>query len=101
MAGNTDQPKIVLEFIIQDTAMLGVFMYALFVIFTLTLSVLLLAGLKWRGEDGKGRVAVIVLGDLGRSPRMQYHALSLCREGYEVEFVGYGGTKVYLSLYVH
>ena len=73
--------------------MLGVFVYALFVIFTLTLSIVLLAALKWREEDGKGRVAVIVLGDLGRSPRMQYHALSLCREGYEVEFVGYGGKK--------
>ena len=25
----------------------------------------------------RGRVAVVVLGDVGRSPRMQYHALSL------------------------
>ena len=68
-------------------------MYAFFVVFTLIISIVLLAALKWREEDGKGRVAVIVLGDLGRSPRMQYHALSLCREGYDVEFVGYGGTK--------
>ena len=75
------------------TAMLGVFIYALFVVFTLIVSVVLLAALKWREEDGKGRVAVIVLGDLGRSPRMQYHALSLCREGYDVEFVGYGGDS--------
>lgn len=59
--------------------------------FTLILSIVLLAALKWREDDGKRRVAVIVLGDLGRSPRMQYHALSLCREGYDVEFVGYGG----------
>ena len=73
--------------------MLGVFIYALFVVFTLIVSVVLLAALKWREEDGKGRVAVIVLGDLGRSPRMQYHALSLCREGYDVEFVGYGGDS--------
>ena len=78
-------------------AMLGVFVYALFVIFTLIVSIVLLAALKWREEDGKGRVAVIVLGDLGRSPRMQYHALSLCREGYDVEFVGYGGTTVMLT----
>ena len=77
--------------------MLGVFVYALFVIFTLIVSIVLLAALKWREEDGKGRVAVIVLGDLGRSPRMQYHALSLCREGYDVEFVGYGGTTVMLT----
>ena len=78
--------------VIQDSAMLGVIVYTFFVIFTLIVSVILLAALKWREEDGKGRVAVIVLGDLGRSPRMQYHALSLCREGYDVEFVGYGGT---------
>jgi len=73
--------------------MLGVFVYVIFVIFTFILSVLLLAALKWREEDGKGRVAVIVLGDIGRSPRMQYHALSLCREGYDVELVGYGGIN--------
>ena len=73
--------------------MLGVFVYAFFVALTLIISIVLLAALKWREEDGKGRVAVIVLGDLGRSPRMQYHALSLCREGYDVEFVGYGGIK--------
>lgn len=81
--------------------MLGVFVYALFVIFTLTLSIVLLAALKWREEDGKGRVAVIVLGDLGRSPRMQYHALSLCREGYEVEFVGYGGKNIHVATSTH
>ncbi|KAL0992580.1 hypothetical protein UPYG_G00095280 [Umbra pygmaea] len=38
-------------------------------------------------------VCVLVLGDIGRSPRMQYHALSLSRNGYSVTFVGYLGTK--------
>lgn len=34
-----------------------------------------------KGEQQKrGRAAVVVLGDLGRSPRMQYHALSLARQ---------------------
>ncbi len=28
----------------------------------------------------RGRAAVVVMGDLGRSPRMQYHALSLARQ---------------------
>lgn len=73
--------------------MLGVLVYALFVLLTFVFSILLLVALKWREDDGKGRVAVIVLGDIGRSPRMQYHALSLCREGYDVEFVGYGGIN--------
>jgi hypothetical protein len=36
-------------------------------------------------------VVVIVLGDLGRSPRMQYHANSLLAEGHFVSLVGYTG----------
>jgi hypothetical protein len=36
-------------------------------------------------------VIVIVLGDLGRSPRMQYHANSLINEGHIVSLVGYEG----------
>jgi len=37
--------------------------------------------------------AVLVLGDIGRSPRMQYHAMSLADHGYRVHLVGYGGAK--------
>ncbi|GFZ12353.1 UDP-Glycosyltransferase superfamily protein [Actinidia rufa] len=41
----------------------------------------------------RGRVAVVVLGDIGRSPRMQYHALSLARQAsLEVDIVAYGDT---------
>lgn len=36
---------------------------------------------------------MVVLGDIGRSPRMQYHAYSLAREGYNVDIVGYAGSK--------
>ena len=39
-------------------------------------------------------VAVIVLGDLGRSPRMKNHALSLANEGFKVKMVGYGGSSL-------
>ncbi|XP_032086840.1 chitobiosyldiphosphodolichol beta-mannosyltransferase isoform X2 [Thamnophis elegans] len=46
-----------------------------------------------RPGDVAGRVAVLVVGDLGRSPRMQYHALSLARRGRHVAFIGYAGTK--------
>jgi beta-1,4-mannosyltransferase len=38
------------------------------------------------------RTAVIVLGDLGRSPRMQYHAASLAEAGHEVDLVGLDGA---------
>ncbi len=36
-------------------------------------------------------VQVVVLGDIGRSPRMQYHALSIARHGGRVEVIGYRG----------
>ncbi|NWW02351.1 ALG1 mannosyltransferase, partial [Oreocharis arfaki] len=46
--------------------------------------------LLWRRRaGGAGRVCVAVLGDLGRSPRMQYHALALARHGREVALLGY------------
>ena len=39
----------------------------------------------------RGRVAVVVLGDFGRSPRMQYHALSLADQSSKaVCVVAYG-----------
>ncbi|KAL4719171.1 hypothetical protein ACJJTC_017595 [Scirpophaga incertulas] len=41
-------------------------------------------------ENQKGKtVKVVVLGDIGRSPRMQYHALSLATNGYKVNIIGY------------
>jgi len=35
------------------------------------------------------RVSIIVLGDIGRSPRMQYHAQSLAKLGFKVDVIGY------------
>jgi hypothetical protein len=35
------------------------------------------------------RASVIVLGDIGRSPRMCNHALSLANEGWSVDLIGY------------
>lgn len=52
----------------------------------------LLFVLLWRRRrraGGARRVCVAVLGDLGRSPRMQYHALALARHGREVALLGY------------
>lgn len=43
-------------------------------------------------------VGVVVLGDIGRSPRMQYHSYSLIKEGFNVKFLGYNETKVSNSL---
>ena len=40
------------------------------------------------------RTAVIVIGDLGRSPRMQYHAVSLADAGSDVDLIGLDGAEV-------
>jgi hypothetical protein len=37
------------------------------------------------------RIAVLVLGDVGRSPRMQNHAVSLARAGWKVDLIGFKG----------
>ena len=42
----------------------------------------------------KKTVAVVVLGDLGRSPRMSNHALSLANEGLDVKMIGYDGASL-------
>lgn len=43
-------------------------------------------------------VVVIVLGDIGRSPRMQYHSLSLLSAGHTVSLVGYTGEDLIPAL---
>lgn len=41
--------------------------------------------------QSRSRYQVLVLGDIGRSPRMQYHALSLAKHGVAVDLIGYVG----------
>lgn len=38
---------------------------------------------------------VVVLGDIGRSPRMQYHALSIAKHGGRVDLIGYKGILLH------
>lgn len=40
-------------------------------------------------------VQIVVLGDIGRSPRMQYHALSLAAHGAKVDIIGYAGSETH------
>jgi beta-1,4-mannosyltransferase len=47
------------------------------------------------------RAAIIVLGDVGRSPRMQYHALALAVNGAQVDLVGYEGTPAISEVESH
>lgn len=64
----------------------------------LTVLTVLVSLLLWRLRQRDGgterRVCVLVLGDIGRSPRMQYHALSLSKHGYNVTFVGFLGKII-------
>lgn len=41
-------------------------------------------------------VQIVVLGDIGRSPRMQYHALSIAKHGGHVDLIGYHGKLLFL-----
>ncbi|KDQ54937.1 glycosyltransferase family 33 protein [Jaapia argillacea MUCL 33604] len=43
-------------------------------------------------------VAILVLGDIGRSPRMMYHAESFAKLEFETFFIGYRGSKPVASL---
>ena len=36
-------------------------------------------------------IQILVVGDVGRSPRMQYHAISVAKHGRQVDLVGYKG----------
>ena len=40
-------------------------------------------------------VAILVLGDIGRSPRMMYHAQSFADTGFVTYLIGYGGGSYY------
>ncbi|KIY62782.1 glycosyltransferase family 33 protein [Cylindrobasidium torrendii FP15055 ss-10] len=43
-------------------------------------------------------VAILVLGDIGRSPRMMYHAQSFAENGFETNIVGFRGSKPIAAL---
>lgn len=44
-------------------------------------------------SNSSKNACIVVLGDIGRSPRMQYHAQSLIDEKFNVDLVGYVETK--------
>lgn len=63
---------------------------------TAVVTVLLLLwlwSLRRRDAGTERRVCVLVLGDIGRSPRMQYHALSLSKHRFNVTVVGFLGKN--------
>eukprot|EP00249_Psilotum_nudum_P019803 c27425_g1_i1 orf=361-1917(+) len=61
-----------------------------------------MAGGMKKEMEKRRRAAVVVLGDLGRSPRMQYHALSLADQaGLEVDVIAYAGNEPHSALIDH
>lgn len=57
----------------------------------LTLFVRRLVTLSVRKPPNARGVAILVLGDIGRSPRTMYHAESFARAGWNTFIVGYKG----------
>jgi beta-1,4-mannosyltransferase len=51
-------------------------------------AVIIVLLLRSRRQQSKHAI-ILVLGDIGRSPRIQYHASSLLKLGYSVDLVGY------------
>ncbi|KAL8734349.1 MAG: hypothetical protein Q9166_001547 [cf. Caloplaca sp. 2 TL-2023] len=47
------------------------------------------------GAQHEIRVQIVVLGDIGRSPRIQYHALSIAKHGGLVDLVGYTSSDIH------
>lgn len=44
--------------------------------------------------EGGVSVHILVLGDIGRSPRMTYHALSIAKHGGKVNLIGFLGKRL-------
>ena len=54
--------------------------------------------LVWRRifpDRSSKTVALVVLGDIGRSPRMMYHAKSFARHGWTTYILAYKGVPVF------
>ena len=85
-----------LDFILQGGMIIFMEIYLYFQgLYSLMLVSLLFLFMATGFRAGKAgsRACIIVLGDIGRSPRMQYHALSLAKTGFDVDIVGYGGES--------
>ena len=64
---------------------------------TVKLLMMLIAMFFSRDESAAkaDQIQILVLGDIGRSPRMQYHALSLAKQGHSVDLIGYQDSALH------
>ncbi|KAF8525249.1 mannosyltransferase [Hysterangium stoloniferum] len=58
------------------------------------LTVWLVLRVRYDGPPLRRSVAVVVLGDIGRSPRIMYHAQSFAQNDFETYIIGYKGSRV-------
>lgn len=52
-----------------------------------------------RSHHSMRSVAILVLGDIGRSPRMMYHAQSFAENDFLTDIIGYGGVFNNIFMY--
>ncbi len=62
-------------------------------IYTALIGVVFIIALRWRLQRKLKSAAVLVLGDIGHSPRMQNHAVSLANHNFYVHFIGFKGRS--------
>lgn len=75
------------------------FVVVLFEMLLAIVTIILIFFIAWcRYRKKEKSVCIVVLGDIGRSPRMQYHAISFTKEGYTVEILGYPGSPPHQKL---
>ncbi|KKF93218.1 Chitobiosyldiphosphodolichol beta-mannosyltransferase [Ceratocystis platani] len=102
MAPDTGAAAAPVDIWIPDVQVLFCFLLGAGVLFGLiTWAVFKLAApstYKSAGHAADEHVQVIVMGDIGRSPRMQYHAISFAKHGYNVDLIGYKETARHPSL---
>jgi beta-1,4-mannosyltransferase len=65
--------------------------------FLISVALLVLTWVIWVAFKPRKRVSlrsvvILVLGDIGRSPRMMYHAQSFAENDFTTNLIGYGGT---------
>lgn len=72
-----------------------ILVFTTFSIILLSLPSTFVANIRFKKDGGpiQTRVQVVVLGDIGRSPRIQYHALSIAKNGGLVDLIGYTGMS--------
>lgn len=76
----------------SPVVLIGALVVGASIVLPILLLVVLLLPSEYR-EQSAFRSAVLVLGDIGRSPRMQYHALSIAKHGGSVDLIGYNGMS--------